>query len=155
MKAIVIVRLALLSGFSTVAVVQSSSQTTVPKGVKTDSSRFTIANCVNEFSPDNVEKTKAGYQYWFVNKDLADGKTLKMSVVGPQSSTHPPHAHPEDEFFFVLEGKVEFYLAGERKVVGPYASLYCPSSVEHGIRNVGTTEAKYLVVKKYEKNSKR
>lgn len=131
--------------FSLVALSQSSSQTTLSK---IDSSRFTIANCVNEFSLDNAEKTTTGYQYWFVNKDLADGKTLKMSVVGPWSSTHPPHAHPEDEFFFVLEGKVEFYLAGERKVVGPYASLYCPSNVAHGIHSVGTTEAKYLAVKK-------
>ncbi len=28
-------------------------------------------------------------------------------------------------------------------------SLYCPPNIEHGIRNMGETEAKYLVVKKY------
>jgi mannose-6-phosphate isomerase-like protein (cupin superfamily) len=28
-------------------------------------------------------------------------------------------------------------------------SFYCPPSVEHGIRNVGDTELKYLVIKKY------
>ena len=151
MKVLVWLRVTLVIGLSMVAALPSSGQPTISKTAKSDSSRFTIANCVNEFSLDKVEKTAAGYQYWFVDKDLADGKTLKMSVVGPQSSTHPPHAHPEDEFFFVLEGKVEFYLAGERKVVGPYASLYCPSNIEHGIRNVGTTEAKYLVVKKYAK----
>ena len=116
-----------------------------------DSIRFTLRNCLNEFSMDKIEKTAAGYQYWFVNKTLADGKTLKMSVVKPHSATHAPHAHPEDEFFFVLEGKIEFYLNGERKVVGPNASLYCPPNIEHGLRNVGDTEAKYLVVKKYEK----
>jgi quercetin dioxygenase-like cupin family protein len=118
---------------------------------KPDSSKWTIDKCVNVFSKDKIEKTDAGYQYWFVDKTLADGKTLKMSVVKPHSATHPPHAHPEEEFFFVLEGKVEFYLNGERKVVGPFSSLYCPSNVEHGIRNVGDKEAKYLVVKKYEK----
>jgi quercetin dioxygenase-like cupin family protein len=35
-------------------------------------------------------------------------------------------------------------------VAGPFSSLDCPSNVEHGIRNVGDTEAKYLVIKKYE-----
>jgi len=119
-------------------------------GVQRDTTRYTIQNCLNEFSMDKIEKTAAGYQYWFVDKALADGKTLKMSVVKPHSATHPPHAHPEDEFFFVLEGKIEFYLNGERKVVGPNASLYCPPNIEHGLRNVGDTEAKYLVVKKYE-----
>lgn len=118
---------------------------------KADSTKWTIEKCVNVFSKDKIEKTDAGYQYWFVDKNLADGKTLKMSVVKPHSTTHAPHSHVEEEFFFVLEGKVEFYLNGERKVVGPFSSLYCPSNVEHGIRNVGDTEAKYLVVKKYEK----
>ncbi len=114
--------------------------------------KYNLQNCVNEFSMNKIEKTEAGYQYWFVDKMMADGKTLKMSVVKPHAATHAPHQHPEEEFFFVLEGKVEFYLAGERKVVGPFSSLYCPPNVEHGIRNVGDTEAKYLVVKKYEAN---
>jgi len=117
-----------------------------------DSARYTVKTCINEFSRDKIVKTEAGYQYWFVDKTLADGKTLKMSVVKPHAATHAPHKHPEDEFFFVLEGKVEFFLAGERKVVGPYSSFYCPPNIEHGIRNVGETEAKYLVVKKYEGN---
>jgi len=115
-----------------------------------DTLKWNIEKCVNVFSKDKIEKTDAGYQYWFVDKNLAGGKTLKMSVVKPHEATHPPHSHPEEEFFFVLEGTVEFYLNGERKVVGPFSSLYCPPNVEHGIRNVGDTEAKYLVVKKYE-----
>jgi quercetin dioxygenase-like cupin family protein len=122
-----------------------------PSGAqKADSTRYSIENCLNEFSKDKIEKTEAGYQYWFVDKDLADGKTLKMSVVKPHAATHAPHRHVEEEFFFVLEGKVEFYLNGKTKIVGPFSSLYCPPNVEHGIRNVGDTEAKYLVVKKYE-----
>jgi quercetin dioxygenase-like cupin family protein len=115
-----------------------------------DTARYTIDNCVNVFSMANVESTKVGYQYWFANKDFAGGKTLKMSVVAPHEATHPPHSHPEDEFFFVLEGKAEFFLAGKTKVAGPYTSFYCPSNVKHGIRNVGDTELKYLVIKKYE-----
>lgn len=129
----------------------AAAQQKRPTAERSDSTRWTIEDCVNEFSSDKIEKTEAGYQYWFVDKDLAEGKTLKMSVVKPHSATHAPHAHAEEEFFFVLEGKIEFFLNGGRKVVGPYASLYCPPNVEHGIRNVGDTEAKYLVVKKYPK----
>jgi mannose-6-phosphate isomerase-like protein (cupin superfamily) len=89
-----------------------------------------------------IESTKVGYQYWFVDKDFLDGRTLKMSVVAPHEATHLPHRHLEDEFFFVLEGKAEFYLDGKTKVAGPYSSFYCPSNSEHGIRNVGGTELK-------------
>lgn len=114
-----------------------------------DTARYSIENCVNTFNPANVESTKAGYQYWFADKKFAGGKTVKLSVVRPHEATHAPHSHAEDEFFFVLEGKAQFFLNGKTRVVGPYTSLYCPSNMEHGIRNVGDTELKYLVIKKY------
>lgn len=115
-----------------------------------DSGEYTIDNCVNEFNPAKIESTKAGYQYWFADRNFADGKTLKLSVARPHEATHAPHRHAEDEFFFVLEGKAEFYLNGKTKVVGPYTSLYCPSNSEHGIRNVGNSDLRYLVIKKYQ-----
>jgi oxalate decarboxylase/phosphoglucose isomerase-like protein (cupin superfamily) len=34
-------------------------------------------------------------------------------------------------------------------VAGPMTSFYCPSGSKHGIRNIGDTELKYLVIKKY------
>jgi quercetin dioxygenase-like cupin family protein len=114
-----------------------------------DSSNYSIENCVNEFSMDGIEKTKVGYQYWFADKNFLDGRTIKLSVVAPNSATHPPHKHSEDEFFFVLEGIAELFLNGEKKTGGPMTSFYCPSFSEHGIKNVGDTELKYLVIKKY------
>lgn len=111
--------------------------------------KYTIENSVNEFSMDRTEKTEAGYQYWFVDKEFLDGRTLKMSVVRPGKATHAPHSHEEDEIFFVLEGKAEFYLDGKTTVSEPYASFYCPSGSKHGIRNAGDTDLKYLVIKKY------
>jgi quercetin dioxygenase-like cupin family protein len=121
---------------------------------KTQEKEFTIENCINEFDSTKIESTKVGYHYWFINKEFLDGRTLKLSVVGPQSATHPPHKHNEDEFFFVLEGTAEFYLNGETKTAGPYASFYCPPNSEHGIRNTGDKELKYLVIKKYEMSEK-
>lgn len=113
--------------------------------------KFTIENCVNKLNMDATVKTEVGYQYWFADKDFLDGRTLKLSVVAPKKATHAPHRHIEDEFFFVLEGTAEFYLNGETVVSGPLTSFYCPSNYEHGIRNVGDTELKYLVIKKYQK----
>lgn len=111
---------------------------------------YTIDNCVNIFNKEKIESTKVGFQYWFVDKNFLDGRTIKISVVKPHSATHPPHKHIEDEFFFVLEGKAEFFLEGNTKVVEGFATFYCPSNYEHGIRNVGDKELKYLVIKKYE-----
>lgn len=131
-----------------VAVGTAGGQTTSPGTAPT--ARYTIENCVNTFDEAKVEPTKVGYQYWFVDRSFLDGRTLKMSVVAPRSATHAPHVHAEDEIFFVLEGTAEFYLAGKTRVAGPHSSFYCPPNVEHGIRNVGDTRLKYLVIKKYE-----
>jgi quercetin dioxygenase-like cupin family protein len=112
--------------------------------------RYTIDNCVNSFDRAKVEPTQVGYQYWFVDRNFLDGRTLKMSVVAPRQATHAPHTHVEDEIFFVLEGTAELILDGQTKVAGPYASFYCPPNSLHGIRSAGDTELKYLVIKKYQ-----
>jgi len=112
--------------------------------------KYIIDNCVNAFDQSKIESTKVGYQYWFADKNFLDGRTLKMSVVAPHKSTHAPHRHAEDEFFFVLEGTAEFILDGKTAVGKPYTSFYCPANSEHGIRNSGDTILKYLVIKKYE-----
>ena len=114
--------------------------------------RYDIDHAVNAFSQERAEKTAAGYQFWFFDKAFAEGKTVKLSVVGPHLASHPPHRHVEDEFFVVLEGIAEFYLEGRTKVVGPNTALYCASGLEHGIRNVGDAPLKYLVIKKYQEH---
>jgi quercetin dioxygenase-like cupin family protein len=129
------------------------AQTKTENAGNSDTTKYTIENCISKFSIDKIEKTKVGYQYWFADPNFADGKTLKMSVVSPHSATHPPHVHAEDEFFFILEGKAELYLKGKWTLAEPYTSFYCPSNVEHGIRNAGDTQLKYLVIKKYDETN--
>lgn len=119
------------------------------QNMKSTNREWNIENCVNQFSFADTVGTQVGYQYWFADKDFLDGQTLKMSVVAPHTATHAPHSHLEDEFFFVLEGEALFILNGDSVKAKPYASFYCPSGIEHGIRNAGDTELKYLVIKKY------
>ena len=111
--------------------------------------KYSMDNCVNTLDMDKVDSIQTGYRYWFADKDFVDGRTIKLSVVGPGRASHDPHAHETDEFFFILEGTAEFYLDGETRTAGPYTSLYCPPGVPHGIRNAGNTDLKYLVIKRY------
>lgn len=135
----------LFGQFLTVALLALISST----AISGDAPKYTLENTVNTFNKEGVVKTKTGYKYWFADKQLADGKTLKLSVVKPGEGSHAPHEHTEDEFFFVLEGTAEFHLDGETATGGPMTSFYCPTGVKHGISNVGDTELKYLVIKQY------
>lgn len=110
---------------------------------------YTLDNSAKTFSIKDIEKTAAGYQYWFFDKAFAEGRTIKMSVIGPRQRSHAPHQHEGHEFFFVLSGKAEFFLDGKTRVVGPQSALYCPPGVMHGIANAGDTELSYLVIKDY------
>jgi quercetin dioxygenase-like cupin family protein len=141
------ITLSLLLTFSVLKITtaQESLQKPLPSG-----NRYTFENCINRFTMDQAVKTTAGYQYWFIGqKFLDDGLTVKMSVVGPNQTTHAPHRHAGDETFFILEGTARFYLDGKTTTAGPFTSLYCPTNSEHGISNAGTTELKYLVIRKY------
>jgi len=115
---------------------------------------YDLDNCVVSFSKEKTEKTDAGYQFWFADKTFTgDGKTIKLMVVAPGKSMHAdPQKHLEDKFFFVLEGKAEFYLDGKTKTVGPNTSLYCPANITHRIKNTGKTDLKYLVIRQYPVN---
>lgn len=98
----------IFTGILLICVFNSYAQVTDnPDSIK----KYTIDNCVSEFSSDGIIKTSAGYQFWFVDKEFLDGET---------------------------------------KTAGAYASFYCPPNIEHGIRNAGNTELKYLAIKKYE-----
>lgn len=123
---------------------QEANKKTLPE------STFSIENCINKLQMDKVTKTSVGYQYWFIPQNfLPDGLTVKLSVVKPGKSTHAPHRHAGDEIFYVLEGTAQFYLNGKTTTGGPNTSFYCPENSEHGISNVGQTELKYLVMRKY------
>lgn len=138
----------LMVAFFIVIVQQSVFSQEANKEAKADDSKYTIENCVNHFELDKAVKTKVGYQYWFADKNFTQENTLKMSIVEPGKSTHAPHHHVEEEFFYILEGTAEFYLNGKTVTAGPNTSFYCPSNFEHGIKNVGNTNLKYLVIKK-------
>ncbi|MGQ7944711.1 cupin domain-containing protein [Flavobacterium sp. WC2509] len=136
-------------------IVLATQQSLIAQESKTDTNlndkKYTVENCVNHFELDKAKKTNVGYQYWFIDKDFANGNTIKMSIVNPHQSTHPPHKHIQEEFFFILEGTATFYLDGKTITGGANTSFYCPSNIEHGISNAGDTELKYLVMQKYPK----
>jgi len=109
---------------------------------------YSIDACVTAFDAAKTVPNGPGRAFWFADENFTpDHRTLKLSIMPAKAASHPPHQHPEDEFFLVLEGTAEFFLNGERRVVGAMTSLYAPSNVPHGIRNVGDTELRYLVIK--------
>jgi len=108
---------------------------------------YTIENCITEFSQEDAISTKKGWRYWHVPKELSPTFNFKISNVDPKSANHAAHTHEEEEIFYILEGTAEFLFDGETRTVGPKSTMFCPSGIPHGIRNLGDKPLTYAVIK--------
>ena len=66
------------------------------------------------------------------------GEFMKAALVTrPEGEGNPLHMHPnEEQFLFVLEGKVHFILGDEDRIVGPGELIHVPRNVYHRSRSV-------------------
>lgn len=88
-------------------------------------------------------------RFWPILKGVThEGLPLEVhqSELAPGERPHPPHRHKHEEMFLVREGVVEFTVEGKSTKLGPGSAAFVASNDEHGIRNAGTTAARYFVV---------
>jgi len=116
--------------------------------ITTDTSTFSIDNCLNEFDSTSRVIENSGWHYFFTDKAKQNGWSIKMSYVNPGTFRHGTHKHTGDEIVFVLEGSAEITIGNRTKIVGPNTSVYFPKGSVHGLKNSGDTTLKYLVIKK-------
>jgi len=67
-------------------------------------------------------------------------------MLPPGQMPHPPHQHPNTEVLFIQTGNLEYINDGKPEPVGPGGIIFTASNVMHGLKNVGTTPANYIVV---------
>lgn len=84
--------------------------------------------------------------------DVADQPTrtfemfeCHVSTLRPGMMSHPPHKHPQEEFIILKEGTLEVAINGKKQTVGAGSLFFFASNDLHNVRNVGETDATYLV----------
>jgi mannose-6-phosphate isomerase-like protein (cupin superfamily) len=65
-------------------------------------------------------------------------------TLDPDGGQVPWHNQAQEEVYFVIEGKVEMCLGGERQTLKGGQAVYIPSGVYHQVTNVGSTPARML-----------
>jgi mannose-6-phosphate isomerase-like protein (cupin superfamily) len=72
--------------------------------------------------------------------------SLWEATISPQGGP-PPHVHTrEDEGFYILEGEVTFYVAGESIIAGPGTFLNATPDRPHAFRNEADIPARMLIM---------
>jgi quercetin dioxygenase-like cupin family protein len=68
-----------------------------------------------------------------------------MEVTLPKRSGPPPHSHPWDEAYYVMEGEVRFVLAGQEQLVKAGDFVYAPGGTVHGFHGDSESPARVLI----------
>lgn len=71
---------------------------------------------------------------------------VHVTTLNAGQSSHAPHRHPNEEVVVLQTGRLEVYVNGQTKIVGPGAVLVFLSNDWHSVRNVGDGPATYQVI---------
>ncbi|MEO6005538.1 MAG: cupin domain-containing protein [Opitutus sp.] len=87
-------------------------------------------------------------------RDVVDSPTTTLTNFESHVTTlrageeaHPSHRHPDEELILVKEGTVQATVNGVVHRGGPGTIFFYGSNDDHGMRNVGTTNATYFVIR--------
>ena len=82
---------------------------------------------------------------------LVDSRTSGGKVVVFEMTTQPGvgpplHRHNrEDEFFYVIEGSLKFWVDGNESIVAAGGSVFAPKGSVHAFKNTGKVPARAIV----------
>ena len=95
-----------------------------------------------------VSQANGGLMRRVMSGTLPTGEFVEVheSMLPAGKMPHPPHKHPNTEWLFIQQGKLEYLDDGKPIPVGPGDIVFSASNIMHGLRNVGDTDASYIVV---------
>ena len=68
-----------------------------------------------------------------------------MEVELPKDQGPPPHDHPWDEAYYIIDGDVWFLVDGREGIYSAGDFLYAPGGIVHSFRGAGERAARVLV----------
>ena len=95
-----------------------------------------------------VERSQA-YKYADLASNFIGRKVSPFLVtIAPSSDDEPYHlnVHSGQEYHYCLEGQFKIYLAGQEITIGKGDSIYFDSGNPHGMKAIGDSPARALVV---------
>ena len=100
----------------------------------------------NDVAPDAADW--GTFRAYFTDDTPATTSHLTgVAVIKPGMEIHPPHRHAEEEVLMVIRGEGTWSLLGEDRPARAGDILYTKPWDIHGIRNTGTTDLEFVVVK--------
>lgn len=97
-------------------------------------------------SGEGERMTVLGAEVRFLCPAQATGKAWSLlEAVLPMDAGPPPHEHPWDEAYYVVEGEIRFTLGEKVQMVKAGDFIYAPAGTVHGFRGASSRPARLLV----------
>ncbi len=106
---------------------------------------------VFRWSELKVEPTRFGERRAVFDAPTAhlDRFECHVTTLNPGESPHAAHRHPHEEMMVIQEGTLEAIQNDRTNRVDAGGIIFCASNEMHGLRNVGTNRATYVVLAWY------
>lgn len=72
--------------------------------------------------------------------------TVLDMVIKPGFGAPAHISSTEDKLFIVIEGQIKYLVGDQIELAGPGARIQVPKGVTHGFTNVGTADARHILV---------
>ena len=94
---------------------------------------------------DRVQLRALGVRFMLDSATTGGGFSLVEHPLPPRSLGAPLHTHSrEDEYSFILEGKIGLQLGDEVLEAGPGDLVFLSSEVPHALKNTGNKQCEYF-----------
>lgn len=113
--------------------------------------RFAMASKNNRFIDSTnllIEAAERGSIEWMSKAEVTGAQQLMIARVEMEpGQMHGFHYHPQrEEAIYVLEGRLEQWIEGESKILGPGEVAHIPADMVHATFTLPDTPVKFLAI---------
>jgi quercetin dioxygenase-like cupin family protein len=103
-------------------------------------------NCI--FQLTDMAGIKAGPAYSTATGPLVEGQSTQVGLMRKAKGTGArPHSHPNEQWNYVVKGRLRVNIDGREEIVGPGTLLYFPPNVVHSTVAMPEEDVYFFVVK--------
>lgn len=91
---------------------------------------------------------EAGPGYAPTAGPVVEGELTQVGVMTiPAGQSSAPHTHPNEQWIYLMAGRLRAVVDGQEREVGPGELIYIPAGVVHGVDVLPGDDAKFFTCK--------
>jgi quercetin dioxygenase-like cupin family protein len=100
------------------------------------------------FDVASLSGVEAGKGYAPTFGPVVEGELTQVGIMTiPAGQTSAPHTHPNEQWIYLMAGRLKAIVDGEEREVGPGELIYIPAEIVHSVDVLPGEDAKFFTCK--------